>query len=117
MDKEIQDKIGQIQLIQQNLHNFSSQRQQFQIQQTEVETALGEIEKTSKTYKIIGNIMVAMEKSDIKKELEEKKQMLTIRINSVEKQEAAMRERAETIQKEVMSKLETKQEPKSKKRQ
>jgi len=108
MDENIQEKINQIQLLQQNMQNFSMQRQQFQIQQTEIESALSELEKTNHAYKIIGNIMVSTEKDSLKKDLEEKKQMLTIRIGSIEKQESKIREKAEELQKQVLTEIENK---------
>lgn len=115
---QIQEKINQIQLIQQNLQSFAMQRQQFQVQETEIESALKEIEKTNQTYRIIGNIMVFVEKADLKKDLMDKKEMLTLRINSIEKQELRMKEKAEEIQKDVLLELENKQKPaKSKKEQ
>ena len=104
----MQEKIGQIQLIQQNLENFGMQRQQFQVQQTEIETALVEINNTSTTYKIIGNIMVLIDKEHLKKELDEKKEMLDIRINTIEKQEEKLRVKFDELQQEVMKSLEDK---------
>jgi prefoldin beta subunit len=108
MAEDIQEKINQIQIIQANLQNFSNQRQQFQIQQTEIESAIAEMEKSGQTYKIIGNVMVLVNKDDLKKELEDKKQMLDVRIGSIEKQESKLKEKVEVIQKEVMSELEKK---------
>jgi len=118
MDEQTQEKISQIQLIQQNLENFSMQRQQFQLQQTEIETALGEIENTTTTYKIIGNIMVLTDKDKLKKELDEKKEMLNIRINTIEKQEDKLKVKFEELQQEVMKSIEgaeTTEKKKSKK--
>lgn len=114
MDKDIQEKIGQIQMVQQNMHNLASQRQQFQLQQAEVETALAEIDASEKTYKIIGNIMVSVDKVKIKEDLEEKRQMLDVRIKSIEKQETNLRDKAESIQKEVLQTLEQKDKKKAK---
>lgn len=116
MNEQVQEKIGQIQLVQQNLENFSMQRQQFQLQQTEIETALLEIENSDTTYKIIGNIMVRTDKQRLKKELEEKREMLGIRINTIEKQEDKLRVKAEELQKDIMKGLEDK-DKKSKKQQ
>lgn len=110
----MQEKIGQIQLIQQNLENFSMQRQQFQLQQTEIETALVEIENTNTSYKIIGNIMVLTDKNQLKKDLEEKKETLGIRINTIEKQEDKLRAKFEELQQEVMKNLEDKNAEKKK---
>ncbi|GIU69695.1 MAG: hypothetical protein KatS3mg002_0931 [Candidatus Woesearchaeota archaeon] len=103
---ETQDKINQIQLIQQNIQNISIQRQKFQIQETEIESALNEIEKTEVTYKIIGNIMVKSDKESLKKELKEKHEMLKVRISALEKQEERLRSNVEELQKEVLKDLE-----------
>ncbi len=104
--KETQEKINQIQMIQQNMQSLSVQRQQFQIQETEIESALSELEKTDSSYKIIGNIMVKTDKGQLKKDLQEKHEMLKIRIGTLEKQEDKMREKAESLQQEVLKEIE-----------
>jgi len=114
MNEQVQEKIGQIQLLQQNLENFSMQRQQFQLQQTEIETALNEISNVKTTYKIIGNIMVLTEKDKLHKELEEKKELLNIRISTIEKQEERLRLKFEELQQDVMKSLEEKSTEKKK---
>jgi len=109
MDEKIQEKINQMQLLQRNLENFSAQRQQFQMQLTEIESALLELTKSNQAYKILGNVMVLSKKDDLVKELEEKKQMMDIRISSIEKQESKVREKAEELQKEVLQEIEKKE--------
>jgi prefoldin beta subunit len=108
MDSQVQEKIGQIQLIQQNLENFSMQRQQFQLQLSEIESALAELGNSKQTYKIIGNIMVLVDNDKLSKDLTEKKEMLDIRIATIEKQEDKLKLKAEEIQHEVMKSLEEK---------
>ena len=103
---QAQEKINQIQMIQQNMQNLSMQRQQFQIQETEIESALTELEKTDVSYKIIGNIMVKTGKEDLKTDLQEKHEMLKIRISTLEKQENKLREKAESLQQEVLKEIE-----------
>jgi prefoldin beta subunit len=114
MDNQVQEKIGQIQLIQQNMENFSMQKQQFQVQQTEIETALLEIKNTNTAYKIVGNIMVLTDKEQLRKDLEEKNEMLTIRVATIEKQEDKLRSKFEELQQEVMKSLEEKNTEKKK---
>jgi len=105
VDEETQKKIGQLQLLEQNLQTFLMQKQGFQSQLIEIESALEEIEKTDTTYKIIGNIMVSVNKDDLKKELAEKKEMLDMKIKTVEKQEGKIKETAAKTQEEVMEKM------------
>ena len=106
MEKTTQDKITELNQIEQNLHQFLEQRQAFQTQLLEIESALKEIKQTEKSYKIIGNIMVAAEKDDLEKELGSKKEMLSVRIKTIENQEKKIKEKAQKLQKEVMENME-----------
>ena len=78
------------------------QRQQFQMQLLEVESALEELKKTDKAYRIIGNIMVASEKPALEKELQEKKDRIEIRVKSFEKQETLLKDQAKALREEIM---------------
>ena len=104
-NKEAQEKIQQLQLIEQNLQNFLVQKQSFQSQMLEVDSALNEIEKTDEAYKIVGNIMVASKKDELKKDLEAKKESTELRIKTIETQEEKLREKAEAMQKEVLESM------------
>lgn len=101
--KEQQEKIQQLQLIEQNLQNLLSQKQQFQSQMFELDGAIKELESTPQAYKIIGGIMVLTEKDKLKKDLSEKKELVELRISSIEKQEKQFKDRAKGIQEEVLS--------------
>ena len=103
-----QEKIQQLQNIEQNMQHLLKQRQQFQMQLMEVESAVEELKKTEKAYRIIGNIMVLSEKSSLEKELTEKKERLELRVKSVEKQENALKEQAKTVREEVMKSMQSK---------
>src|SRR3989344_4677440 len=98
---ESREKVQQLQLIEQNLRSSLLQRQNLQTQLVEVESALGEIEKTDTAYKIIGNIMVALPKDQLKKELEEKlrsraNQLQSEVLKDMEKQTPAKKEKSKT---------------------
>ena len=105
MNKETQEKINQLSMLEQNMQNFASQKQQFQAQLMEAESAEKELENSRDAYKIIGNIMVARDKSRAKDELKEKQTLLKKRIDAFEKQESKLRERAEALQKEVLEEM------------
>jgi prefoldin beta subunit len=108
MSKQAEQKIEQLQMMEQNLRTFSTQRQQFSSQLLEVESALKEIEGSEEAYKIVGGIMVATKKEDLKKDLKEKKEILELRITSIEKQEEKIKEKASSTQKEVLKEMENK---------
>lgn len=72
------------------------------MQLSEVESALGELEGAKKAYKIVGNIMVEANSSELKSDLESKKEVLELRIKAMEKQENQVREKASKLQEEIM---------------
>ena len=105
VSKETEQKIGQLQMFEQSLQSFLGQKQQFQMQLVEVESALSELEATSKSYKIVGNIMVEADKSELKSDLQSKREMLELRIKTIERQELQVREKASKLQSEILKKM------------
>ena len=105
VSKETQENISKLQIIEQNVQTLLMQKQQFQAQMFEVESALKEIEKTSEAFKIIGNVMIKSEKAALKTELDKKKEIIDLRLKNIDKQEKQLREKGESLQKEVMSKI------------
>ena len=105
VSKETEQKIGQLQMFEQSLQNFLGQKQQFQVQLVEVESALNELENTEKAYKIVGNIMVESDKNELKADLNSRKEMLELRIRTMEKQESQVREKASNLQSEIIKKI------------
>ena len=106
MAKESEQDIRELQLIEQNLSNLLMQKQNFQARLIENENALKEIDKTTKeTYKILGTIIVAVDKGELQKEINEEKEIIKLRIKNIEKQENKLKEHAEELQKEVLKNL------------
>ena len=105
VSKDTEEKISQLQMFEQSLQNFLGQKQQFQVQLVEIESALNELENTEKAYKIVGNIMVESDKNELKADLQSKKEITELRIKTMEKQEAQVREKASKLQAEVLSKI------------
>ncbi len=103
--KETQESISKLQMIEQNVQSLLMQKQQFQAQLFEVESALKEIEKTEEAYKIVGNVMIKADKTALKTELNAKKEIVDLRLKNIDKQEKQLKDKAETLQKEVMGKL------------
>ena len=103
--KESEKKVNQLQMLEQSMQNLLMQKQQFQLQQVEIESALKELENVDEAYKIVGNIMVLSKKDDLKKDLSSKKEVMELRIKNMEKQEAQLREKASKLQDEVMKEM------------
>ena len=107
MDKETENQIKELQIFEQNLQAVLMQKQAFQLELSEIENALEELSKTKEkeVYKIVGNIMVKSSKEDILKDLRQKKDMISIRLKSIDAQEKNIEENAEGLRKKVLSKI------------
>ncbi|HLC60821.1 MAG TPA: prefoldin subunit beta [Candidatus Nanoarchaeia archaeon] len=105
VSQETEQKISQLQMFEQSLQSFLGQKQQFQMQLVEVESALSELENTEKAYKIVGNIMVETEKKELQADLNSKKEVLELRLKTMEKQETQVREKASKLQSEILKKI------------
>jgi len=99
-------KIQEMNILEQNLQNLLFQKQAFELELDETNSALNEIETSGdEVFKIIGQLMIKTEKSKIKSELLEKQKILDIRIKSFEKQETYFRERIDKIREEITNSL------------
>ncbi|MEK6887009.1 MAG: prefoldin subunit [Nanoarchaeota archaeon] len=96
------DGLKQFQILEQSLQAVHMQKQQFHAQLIELESALAELAISNTAYKIVGNIMVSSKKEDLKKDLEEKKEVFSARMKVLEKQEQKYSEEAGKLQKELM---------------
>lgn len=106
IDEETGKKIQNLQLMEQNFQNLALQKQTFQLELNEVITALEEVSKTKEdVFRVLGQVMIKSDKESLKKELKEKKEILEIRMKSIEKQELSMREDVERIRGEIVEKL------------
>ncbi len=104
-EKGTEEDLGKLSAYEKNLQMYSQQKQQFQMQLIEVESALKELDTAKESYRIIGNIMVNSSVDELKKELSEKQEMFSLRIKSLEKQESKIKDNVQELQKKVMEGL------------
>jgi prefoldin beta subunit len=102
MTNQNNEEINELSRLEQSSHQLLSQRQVFQSQLVETESALNEVNKTEKVYKIIGHIMVLSDKEKINEELKSKKDMLDIRIKSILNQEEKIKSKSNDLRKKVI---------------
>ena len=102
---DTEKKIQQLQIFEQNLQALQTQRQNPPIQMSEMDSALQELDRTSKAYRIVSTIMVSADIPELKKDLESKKEIIQLRIKSLEKQESSTKERATALQDEVLKSM------------
>ena len=106
IDEETQNKIHQMQMIEQNFQAILMQKQAFQMELNETENALEEISKSKDdVFKLIGQIMIKADKKKTEQELKKKEELLSLRLSSLEKQESEFNKQLEEIRKEVMKKI------------
>ncbi len=103
--EETEQKISQLQLMEQNLQAFLLKKQQLQSQLIETESALSELDAAETAFKIVGSIMVKAKKEELKKELSQKKETIELRITTLEKQEEKIRKSAADAQADIMKRL------------
>lgn len=108
---QLKDQINRLQEMRMQLQMIIQQRQQIEIRLKEIEEALEELEKTDdKTviYKSIGSLLIKTKgKSEIKKELAANKESLSLRKNTLNKQEGRSKEKLNELQSKVQNALNT----------
>jgi len=110
IDKQTQEKLQELQLREQNLQNFLLQKQAFQIELNEVDSAIEETEKSKDDmYKIVGQVMIKAEKQETLKDLKEKKKILDMRIKAIENQEKILQSKLDSLKKELESSIKSKE--------
>src|SRR3989338_4754752 len=98
MNKEIQEKIEQLQVLEHNVQHISTQKQSMQAQLIEIGSALKALDKNKKqAFKIIGAVMIESTKEELVKDLSEKKEFIEVKLKNYEKQEEKLRESAKKI--------------------
>jgi len=102
MDKENkEEKIQEMQILEQNLHNLMLQKQAFQLEISETKAAKKEVGTSKEVFKLIGQLMIKADGEKVKEELSNKEKLLDLRIKSIEKQESSLSEKMDFLRKEI----------------
>lgn len=102
LSKETQEEIIQLQNLQRQLQMITNQRQRFDIEVIQTDSALAELEKADgKAYKAIGTLLIESKAVDLKKELNERRKEAVARVDTLKKQEEKLKVRAEELQKSL----------------
>jgi len=97
----VQERLLRLQQLQQTLQSVVAQKQQLELELSETEQALSELEKLDETaiiYKSIGSLLVKAEKAKVSTDLTERKELLNTRITVLGKQEERLRVQAKDLQ-------------------
>ena len=100
-------KIQEMQFLEQNLQNLLLQKQAFQMELSETQSAAKEIESSDdEVFKVIGQLMIKTDKSKIKEELSNKEKILDLRMKAIEKQENSFMEKLGILRDELLKQQE-----------
>jgi len=105
---QIQQRLLRLQQLQQTLQGVMAQKQQLEMQLTEVEQAVSELEKLNETaviYKSIGALLVKSEKDKVTTELTERKELVKMRVDVLAKQEERLRTQVKDLQEKLQRDL------------
>jgi prefoldin beta subunit len=102
MAKEVRPE-EEFQFYQQQLQTVLIQKESLKLQNSEIESALEELGKSEQknAFKIVGNIMVSKSVEELKKELQEMKEEIELRIRSLEKTEERIMNKLKELQASV----------------
>jgi prefoldin beta subunit len=105
---QIQEQLVHLQQLQQTLQSVVTQKQQLELELSETDKALSELEKTTDdvpVYKSVGSILVKSNRQNLLVELKERKDLLTTRVTVLGKQEERTRERLKEVQEKLQERL------------
>ncbi len=105
---QIQEQLARLQQLQQTLQAVSTQKQQLEIEASETERALAELDKlndASIVYKSIGSLLLKSDRQTLLAELKERKELLGTRVTVLGRQEERTKERMKELQEKLQEKL------------
>lgn len=104
----IQERLLRLQQLQQTLQSILAQKQQVELESTETEQAVSEVQKLSDDatiYKATGSLMIKSDRAKITTELNERKELLSTRVAVLTKQEERLRAQVKDVQTKLQQDL------------
>jgi prefoldin beta subunit len=98
---QVQERLLRLQQLQQTLQSILAQKQQVELEITEIDQALTELQKLGDDaviYKATGSLMIKSEKTRINTELTDRKELLNTRATVIAKQEERVRSQLKDVQ-------------------
>ncbi|MDD5182206.1 MAG: prefoldin subunit beta [Candidatus Nanoarchaeia archaeon] len=102
-DKADNEDIMQFQQTQQQLQMLLMQKQNMQIQGSEIVASITELGamKEDHAFEVVGNILVKKSKDELNKRLKEKEELLNLRVSSIDKQVEKLTDKAKKLQEKL----------------
>ncbi len=105
---QVQERLLRLQQLQQTLQSVLAQKQQVELELTEIEQALGELQKVADDaviYRAIGSLLVKTDKAKVTADLNERKELLNMRATVLGKQEERLRSQMKELQTKLQQDL------------
>jgi len=104
----VQERLLRLQQLQETLRTVLAQKQQLDVELLEIDRALSELEKTpdgAVIYKSIGSLLIKTDKAKVTSELNERKELASMRISVLTKQEERLRSQIKELQEKLQKDL------------
>lgn len=102
MDSGTNKKIEEMQMLEHQLKNLLAQKQGAQIELNEIENAVSELKNSGdEVYKILSGIMIKSDRKTLEKELDGKRKIFNLKVESIEKQEKLIEKKVLELKKEI----------------
>lgn len=104
----VQERLLRLQQLQETLQTILAQKQQLDLEILEIDRALSELEKAPDdvvVYKSIGSLLIRTDKARITSELNERKELATMRVSVLTKQEERLRSQIKDLQEKLQKDL------------
>jgi prefoldin beta subunit len=107
LDAETQGKIQELQMLEQNFQQLLMQKNAFNMEASETDLILNEVEKTDgEVFRIIGNqVVIKSDKEKILEDMTKKKELIGKRMEAIDAQEKDFSEKIESIRDDVLKKI------------
>ena len=105
---QVQERLVKMQRLQQTLQSILAQKQQVDVESSETEQSLSELQKMTDDaviYKAMGTILVKTERTKMVTELTERKDLLSTRVTVLGKQEERLRNQLKDIETQLRQDL------------
>ena len=98
-NQQMQQLLMEAQSYQQNLQVVATQKEALNLQLIETGKALEELSKPSNedVLKIVGPVLIKVKRAEAKKDLESKRDLITLRMKTLDKSEAKIKEKIEDL--------------------
>ena len=104
----VQERLLRLQQLQQTLQTVLAQKQQVELELTEIEQSLSELQKMADDaiiYQAMGSLLVKAEKAKVTTDLNERKELLNMRTQVLGKQEERLRGQLKDLQAKLQKDL------------